>query len=449
MKSDGVLILSHCGFSFAEDLVAACHARGLDAWILTSKPLPEHGASRLAALQGMVEELFVTDAHELSTRDVENAIASLRGRGFCIKGCISVWEGYRALMAYGNALQSVADLPWDRVEQLRDKLHVRLTLKDAGLTNVSAQTLTPAVLEALKHDRGAYFVKPVRGIASYGAFRLTQETTWSALEAVASQAQKDTVYTSVLGTQLTFMAEEYISGTEFSFEVLAVAGTPFVVGIHEKCQLTEGDGTVLENSCTSPPSSLTGDQIAAGLSWIASVLTCLKLDWGCFHIEARFDGYRWGLIEVNPRVGGSLISRSVLALNGTASLLDLWLDQLVFQSDGKPSPDYIRAVAELSYSKEGVAPTDEATFFRVYFASPGRIESIQVEPTEPAPVLTQVLLKEGDEIEPAAREVFIGQILWHMPREQRDRDLTRLLASSATAIAVRYQAAEPRKDSRA
>jgi hypothetical protein len=155
------------------------------------------------------------------------------------------------------------------------------------------------------------------------------------------------------------------------------------------------------------------------------------------------------LIEVNPRVGGSLISRSVLALNGTASLLDLWLDQLIFQSDGKPSQDYMRAVAELSYSKEGRAPTDQATFFRVYFASPGQIESIRVEPTEPRPVLTQVLLKEGDEIEPAAREVFLGQILWHMPREQRDRDLKHLLASSATAIKVRYQTAEPQKDSRA
>jgi hypothetical protein len=133
-----------------------------------------------------------------------------------------------------------------------------------------------------------------------------------------------------------------------------------------------------------------------------------------------------------------------MALNGTSSLLDLWLDQLVSQVGGKPSPDYMRAITELSYSKEGVAPTDEATFFRVYFASPGRIESIRISPTEPFPLFAQVLLKEGDEIEPAAREVFLGQILWHMPRVQRDRDLKHLLASSTAAIEVRYRAVEPR-----
>jgi hypothetical protein len=443
MKADGVLILSHCGFSFAEDLVAACHARNLNAWILTSKPLPEHGSKRLAALHGMVEELFATDAHELGTRDVENAIASLRGRGFRVKGCISVWEGYRSLMAYGNALQGIADIPWELAGRLRDKLYVRRTLNEAGLTEISAQALTPAVLDALKQDGGAYFVKPIHGIASYGAFRLTQETSWEALEGIAEHAQKDTVYTSVLGTRLAFMAEEYILGTEFSFEVLVIAGKPFVVGIHEKCQLTEGDGTVLENSCTSPPSSLTNHQIADGLSWIDSLLTCLKLEWGCFHIEARFDGNRWELIEVNPRVGGSLISSSVKALNGTASMLDLWLDQLVSQSGGKPSTEYIRDVVELSYAKDGAAPTDDATFFRVYFASPGRIASIRIEPTEPPPTLTQVLLKEGDEIEQTAREVFLGQILWHMPREQRDRELPHLLASSTTVIDVRYQSGDP------
>lgn len=438
MASDGVLILSHCGFSFAEDLVAACRTRGLAAWILTSVPLPEHGEKRIDTLRTLADEVFVAVTHELGTRDVEEVLASLRGRGLRIRGCISVWEGYRALMAYANALQGVSDLPWELIDQLRSKLKVRHTLRQAGLSNVDAMALTPDVLEKVKREGKAYFVKPIRGIASYGAFRLTPGTDWSALDAIIAQSRHDTLYTGVLGGEPEFLVESFVDGTEYSFEVLAVNGRRFVAGIHEKCQLTEGGGTVLENSCTSPPVSLENVAIAAGIAWIDAISACLNLDWGCFHIEARFDGERWELIEINPRVGGSLISHSVKALNGSASVLELWLDQLVSQSGGRPSVGYLRTLSELSYSHDGVPPTNLATFFRVYFASPGRIESVRVEQTEPPPSMTQVLLKAGDAIETSAREVFLGQVLWSLSREQRDRELWRLIELSASTIDVQY-----------
>ncbi|WP_321817041.1 MULTISPECIES: ATP-grasp domain-containing protein [unclassified Paraburkholderia] len=446
MKSDGVLILSHCGFSFVEDLVAACRARGLAVWILTSVPLPEHGQQRIDTLRTLADETFVGATHDLGTSEVESALASLREQNLSIRGCISVWEGYRALMAYANALQGISDLPWERLYQLRNKLVVRRKLRQAGLSNVDALALTASVLDDVKRDGKSYFVKPIHGIASYGAFRLTTETDWSTLEAIVKQARHDTVYTAVLGGQPEFLAESFVDGTEYSFEVLAVNGKRFVAGIHEKCQLTEDGGTVLENSCTSPPTLLTSDEIAAGIAWIDAISACLKLDWGCFHIEARFNGRRWELIEINPRVGGSLISQSVKALNQTASVLELWLDQLVSQSGGMPSTDYLRLISELSYSHDGVPPTDLSTFFRVYFASPGRIESIQVESTDPAPTITHVLLKAGDVIETSAREVFLGQILWNLPREQRDRELPHLIESSVSTICVQYVTEKFRED---
>ncbi|MNV73494.1 hypothetical protein D3C71_1666470 [compost metagenome] len=119
-------------------------------------------------------------------------------------------------------------------------------------------------------------------------------------------------------------------------------------------------------------------------------------------------------------------------------MLELWLDQLVSQTGGAPSTEYLRLISKLSYSNDGVAPTDLSTFFRVYFASPGRIESIRVGPTTLTPAITQILLKAGDVIETSAREVFLGQILWSLPREQRDRELPHLIETSETAIDVQY-----------
>jgi hypothetical protein len=345
-------------------------------------------------------------------------------------------------MSHANALLGVADLTPQRVDSLRNKLHVRNELHAAGLSRVTAHALTPSVLEALKDSGGTYFVKPVHGIASYGAFRLDPKTTWSTLEDISASIREDTVYTSALGDGVSFLAEDYLAGTEFSFEILVAAGNAFVVGIHEKCQITETGGTVLEDSCTSPPASITTPELAAGIAWVRATLAHLSLDWGCFHIEARFDGERWDLIEINPRVGGSLISPSVKALNGTANLLELWLDVLLDQSSQRPTAAFEKKLDALSYSADGIPPTGTATFFRVYFASPGRIEDIQIKPLERAALITHVLLKAGDEIEPASREVFLGQILWQMTREERDRELPSLLQASAHVIDVSYHHAE-------
>ena len=437
MLADGVLILSHCGYSFVEDLVAAIGQRQLHAYVLTSRPLPEH-AGRLDALRALAAGVHAGDAHALSEEDVDRTLDALQARGVRVRACISVWEGYRGLMAHANARLGVADLAPARVESLRDKLQVRNALHAAGLSSRTARALTPDVLRALQATGGDYFVKPVQGIASYGAFRLTHDTTWATLEAIAAEARADTVYASVLGDGVRFIAEEYVSGTECSFEVLAIDGRQYVVAIHEKCELTEANGTVLEDSCTSPPVSIAAHACAAGIAWLGKVFAHLALDWGCFHVEARFDGARWDLIEINPRVGGSLISPSVKALNGTANLLDMWLAVLLLDADAARA-----SLAHLAYGADGRAAGPNATVFRVYFASPGRIESIALNPLPREPVVTQVLLKPGDEVDPASREVFLGQLLWSMSRAQRDAELDTLLAASADAITVHYRVAEP------
>lgn len=453
MGADGVLILSHCGFSFVEDLIAATNERKLQAWILSSLPAPEDGEKRLHALREKASILFSTASHELTRADIDHAIASLHRQEARIWCCISVWEGYRTLMAYANALLGVPDLEPGQIESLRDKQHVRNELVGAGLSRIRAVALTPKTLEELKHDGREYFIKPVRGIASYGAFRLRRDTSWAALQNVATRARKDTVYRSAFGEEMIFFAEDYLSGTEFSFEVIVSKGISHFVGIHEKCHLTETGETVLEDSCTSPPFSISPCDVAAGIEWVRAVFGHFGLEWGCFHVEARFDGDHWDLIEINPRIGGSLISHSVRALNGEASVLDLWLGLLLEHSpvrsngpgdDAASSAEAFETRLErIGFSAEGIPSTNNATFFRVYFARPGRIDEIVVRPLSREPALKQILLKAGDEVGVSSREVFLGQILWKMTLNERNSELQSLLLSSEAAFDVRYEMPEP------
>lgn len=440
MQLDGVLILSHVGFSFVDDLISALRERDLQAWVLTSKPLGELGAERLQGLSDKASTLFATDSHELTREDVAQAVASLRARGLHVRGCVTVWEGYRALMAYANGLVGATDLTPAHIESLRNKLHVRQALYDAGLTKVRARALTRALLEEVQADGGAFFVKPVQGIASYGAFRVTPVTRWSDIEAVTRRLRHDTVYASALGDGLSFLVEDYLPGTEFSFEILVSNGVVFVVAIHEKCQLTETDSTILEDGCTSPPYSIDGATVAKGIEWLRRVFSRLLLTHGCFHVEARCESGNWDLIEINPRVGGSLISPSVKALNGHSSLLDLWLTVLL---EGETASETLQS---LSYTVDGNAPGLDATYFRVYFASAGRITHIELLPLSREPLVSQILLKEGDVIEQASREVFLGQMLWRLTRSERDAGLDALMRSAAHALDVRYEQDEPDGD---
>lgn len=436
----GVLILSHCGFSFLEDLKQELHRRQLRCFVLSSLPLPEHVPARLEQIHAWADRLYTSDSHQLKLEDVQIALDTLRKSGEQVTCCISVWEGYRHLMASANAALGTYDIDADQALALRNKLNVRNRLAEAGLSHANAYALTEPVLERLKAKDQHYFIKPIHGIASYAAFPMRKDTTWNALESLRLASADDTVYASAFNDGLTFMAEDYIAGNEFSFETLLVDGRPSVVAIHEKYEVTETADTVLEDSCTTPPASLDQAQIAAGLQWLKNVLSCMELKWGCYHVEARFTGQHWDLIEINPRVGGSLISHSVEAVTDGHSMLSLWLDLLLAsQDDARPREALVQRLAQLGWRADGTSEQSVATFFRVYFAKPGTLSSVTLNALPLDPVVQHILLKAGDVIPAHAREVFLGQLLWTFDRTNRTAELERLASISATALDIRYQ----------
>lgn len=462
----GVLLLSHVGFSFMEDLIGTVTARGVKTCVLSSLPEPRHQVSRPEQLTALADDVHVTSEHVLTPDDVDAYIDQLEATGTSVQCCLTVWEGYRHLMASANARLGVPDLDEKQILDLRDKLTLRNRLADAGLTRGRASALTPTTLAERQREGGRYFVKPVSGIASFGTFPLTPDTTWSELERLASEARSDTVYANTFATtagsfspsdtdlnndgansavsvtpdagcEVEFLVEDYVPGQEFSFEVVVVDGDPHVVAVHEKCEVTESTGTVLENACVSPPTSLAQDEVAAGIWWVTTAVAALDLRWGCFHIEARYAPSGWDLIEINPRVGGSLISPSVAALTGGPGMLDLWLDSLLTAS--QPA-GFLKTLQELSFAVDGTTPIPNATFFRVFFTGPGTIREVGLNSDLPfQPLLSHVLLKPGDVVESSSREVFLGQVLWRMDRSDRDALLPELLPASMSAIEIVYE----------
>lgn len=321
-------------------------------------------------------------------------------------------------MAKVNQILGVADMEPAQVELLLNKYELRQTLRQAGLSQVDSMLLSERTLTELQAKGKAAFIKPVTGIASYGTFRLTADKRWQDIEKIQKEISADLRFRAIFSANRGFMAEDYIPGKEFSFEMIAFDGQPFVIAIHEKVEVDESGTAVLENACVAPPIHLDEVQLRKARTWIARIFQHLHLQWGCYHLEARCYNDHWEVIEINPRVGGSLISPSVSLLTQGVSMTQLWLDNLLYQEHKEKLQQKAR-LSKFDQGTETHQPTLMSSYFRVYFAQPGRIRAIHQENCFLEPDLVQVSLKANTEVVETAREVFLDRFygLSHKTKE--------------------------------
>jgi hypothetical protein len=380
----------------------------------------------------------VSEDYGLTWQDVEQALQQLATQGYQVVCCFSVWEGYRTLMAKANQILGIADMEPAQVELLLHKYELRQQLSQAGLSQVNSVLLDEQTWNELQAKGKAAFVKPVTGIASYGSFPLTPDKRWQDIEQIQSDIADDLRYRAIFSANRGFMAEDYIPGQEFSFEIIAINGHPFVVTIHEKVEVDESGAAVLENACVAPPISLDEVQLHQARAWIDRIFHNLQLQWGCYHLEARCHCNHWEVIEINPRVGGALISPSVRILTQGVSMTELWLDSLLYQQREEQLQQQSR-LANFDLGTDTYQPTPVSTYFRVYFAKPGCIKAINREYCCWEPELVQVSLKVGTKIVQTAREVFLGQALWILPQDHKHELLPKLMTESRHLIQVEYE----------
>jgi hypothetical protein len=416
MANPGFLILSHQLLSMVEPLAVELERRGIDCYVLASKSAREPQTNWL----NRVRQVDVVDRYALQRADVEQHLQLLSSK-VSLLGCLSVWDGYRDLMAWANRQLVAIDITEEVVDTLRDKLTMRRRLRDAGLSGVQAWELDAARVEAMT-ERHRYFIKPRTGLASFGTFRADRLQSMDELENVWQRACQDQSYAGVFAGTSEFMLEQWVDGIECSFEVSVTDCMPTVHAVHEKVDLEQRDLTVLENACICPPAALSETQVWQGCDYVARCLEALDVDTGIYHVEARCDEQgRWELIEINPRVGGACILDSTRHHSGI-DMLARWIDLIV----GKPHVHH-------SVPKRN-------TFFRVFFGEPGRkIDRVRTNSADAVLLSDKLFVREGETLPQVDREIFIGQALWDvtsLPRES----LSHLVQQSVSHFVVEYAA---------
>lgn len=411
----GIVVLAHQMLSMVEPICSYAHSLGLKCYVVSSKPIRAVEASWSLAVDGYA----VASAPSLNLKDVTTFIATLPSN-VDIAACISVWDGYRTLMSDVNKWLGAPDISSEQVGLMRDKFTLRQTLQQHGLSNVNAMLLTQDIAETLS-DKRRWFVKPVTGLASMGTFRATSLTGWEQLRTLWATACSDQNYAGVFSPQPNFMLEEYIEGTECSFEVLVAHGKQQVLAVHEKVCVTHAQNYVQEGACVSPPISLSQEQRELGEQFVSSCISALKLDAGAYHIEAKCDNAgHWEVIEINPRIGGAYIVPSTTLLSGV-NLLQAWIQQLL----GLP----------ITHKSIG----SERTFFRVYFGDAGKkVESIGFNSNHFPPSETRLSVAKGSQLPHTEREIFLGQALWHDVSHLTNRELKTLVEQSTENLDLEY-----------
>lgn len=422
-----LLVLSHAGKSFIDEWTDVLTNTRFNVVLISSK-MPDDRRQLLMQMKTSFKQIIISDEEQLDFKFIKSVIDQLRRSDCAVRACVSVWEGHRMLMSEVNECLGAPDLTTTQYAWIRDKFSLRKKLNELGISKVKTQILNEEIFPLLINSKEKWFIKPRKGVASFGSFRLDEKHSWRDITRLLDQCNQDGDYKSLLkGTE--FIAEEFIQGQEFSFELLAGGGSSRIVAIHEKIELESSGLTTLESACISPPQTLTALQISDAKIWLTNVFAQLNIKDGCFHAEARFHNGRWELIEINCRVGGAYIYHSSLEVS-QISLIRTWAELLM------TTESYKRAsiVNSLPFEQSNMS-----TFFRVYFAKPGRYireiqenySSLNLDP----PKYKKIFIKNETMTSSMDREVFAGQSLWVQPT---NCSIENLIKTSKDALLIKY-----------
>jgi biotin carboxylase len=408
----GLLALVHKGLSFCHEIAACARSLGIDLFVISSK----HGPTApLASLAPHVPFVYVTEEESLNETIILEGLGRMEEASCAPLACIATMESYRLLSAGINARLGGCDASVEALKLAMDKLAARTVLREAGLSAVTAETVTAALLETAKASGLPYFIKPRRGAASFGAFPLTEAVTYRQIEALQEQMRADSFVNAVFYGDYSFILERAIPGPEYCFEVVVVDGEVHIAVSHGKT-LVQTKHSVLEDQMVSPGIT-DAVELSEAHSYLVRMFAKLGLTHGLYHVELRRSPWGWELIEVNTRIGGGLINDSGKARLESASLLDLWIFGLLWNYPRFNVRERFATAARRFESAPGAPAPTIYTLQQYFYGEPGKtIAAINTQASQLEPFIQILSAKAGDRIPASNREHDLAMVMWTLTR---------------------------------
>ena len=336
-----VLILSKWHSGAVGPLAKLLHERGWRAVLMTAESEDRN--------EDACDEVVRVDWDEDQITDVAEAIASAGVQPAAVVNVVDVLMGWQVQLAEHFGVRG----PAPEYVDLVDKSAVRSMLFREGLSQMRflsclagespAWTIYPAVVKPAVQSGGSAFVRVVHDDTERAA------------------AMRDIAET--YGGGASILIEEYITGSEFSLDVVIQdSGLIPLLAVEKVDRGAEEtrDRGLLVTPPVSQRVSAAADELA---SMLEAMVKALGIKGGWLHVEARVDEQRVEIIEINPRCGGGTYMHAVKQRHGLDPLeyqIDLYLP------DGPPA---VVASHDLNPRWLGLVPLDtlEAGNVRLQF----------------------------------------------------------------------------------
>jgi len=193
-----------------------------------------------------------------------------------------------------------------------NKFLQRELLRSCGLICPGFELIeSPERLPVLEGLAFPMIVKPVDSSASRGVSRVDDPSGLrDAYEFARSYSRSASV-----------IVEEFISGPEFSVEVLVQHSVVHIVAITEKVTGGEGEGFYVETRHIIP-ASLSPAQIEAIHGAVQKAIVAVGLDDSASHTEVKLSPQGPVIIEIAARLGGDYITSDLVPLSTGVSMLE-------------------------------------------------------------------------------------------------------------------------------
>ena len=401
-----------------------CDRQDIKLLVISSDPISDEHKQKV---QKHADRSWFIPVEDLTRDNLASALTEARAE-FDILGVLATYEGYRVAMAQINAELGVFDAKPEKLAACMDKYTCRKTLYQEGLSSVDCHILSDQNLAQLKAGPGQYFVKPRRGIGSFACFKLKDDLRFDVIEAYQQEMQTDLRFKNLFAGQLDFLAEEFIDGDEYSFEVIVFDGKSTVVGTHAK-YISDLFGTTLETGTTLPAQDLSDAEQKTGEEFVDKCLQALNLEQGAYHIETRYDRKNqvWNIIEINARMGGALINQSVEVFTGQYAFLELWVLSLINRSvpQREAFQQVLNTLRESTRRREN--SIEDAAIFISQYGEPGRtIKRLSAEMLLPQPYIYEPAVSEGSVLPNSTRGIFLFNALWKVDSSRINQELHEL-----------------------
>jgi S-sulfo-L-cysteine synthase (3-phospho-L-serine-dependent) len=264
-------------------------------------------------------------AHRVAdTGSAAAVLAACRDLDGIILGVTSSSEYFIATAAEAARSLGLPHPAPDAVRACRDKHAQRVTLSAAGVPCPPfAAAGSPAEAVAAAARIGYPVVlKPASGTGSI-AVRLCHDSAQVRAAAAHAFAAPD----PALPPQETVLVEEYLTGTEYSAELI----DDQVVGVTRKLL---GREPYFVETGHDFPAPLPAAARAALSQLAVAAVRALGLGWGGAHVEIRYSAAGDPcVVEVNPRLAGGMIPRAVQEATGVDMIF-----HVVAAAAGRPEP---------------------------------------------------------------------------------------------------------------